>query len=153
MQRQVSLAEYNSASKYRRWWSSSRYCKNNGGNFYFLCYSFWNLIDLGWKIFDFAFQFNKDSGKTIEECKLRVVYVSPSSAQGNLEDEGLVSATRSPDANSVSFGILLFALQFLWLVYDIWSFAHKYYIYAICQTSLSNVVQYILSVQIETLWW
>lgn len=44
--------------------------------------------------------FNKDSGKTIEECKLRVVYVSPSSAQGNLEDEGLVSATRSPDANS-----------------------------------------------------
>ncbi|KAH9776990.1 Vesicle-associated protein 2-1 [Citrus sinensis] len=44
--------------------------------------------------------FNKDSGKTIEECKLRVVYVPPSSAQGNLEDEGLVSATRSPDANS-----------------------------------------------------
>lgn len=88
--------------------------------FFFFCYSFWNLIDLGWKIFDFAFQFNKDSGKTIEECKLRVVYVSPSSAQGNLEDEGLVSATRSPDANSVSFGILLFALQFLWLVYDIW---------------------------------
>lgn len=41
------------------------------------------------------------------------MYVPPSSAQGNLEDEGLVSATRSPDANSVSFGILLFALQFL----------------------------------------
>ncbi|KAJ0104871.1 hypothetical protein Patl1_18380 [Pistacia atlantica] len=44
--------------------------------------------------------FNKDSGKTIEECKLRVVYTPPTAAQGNLEDEGLGSSTWSPDANS-----------------------------------------------------
>ncbi|XP_021765800.1 vesicle-associated protein 2-1-like isoform X3 [Chenopodium quinoa] len=31
--------------------------------------------------------FNKDSGRTIEECKLRVVYVSPNSTQGNAEDD------------------------------------------------------------------
>ncbi|KAJ4712653.1 Vesicle-associated protein 2-1 [Melia azedarach] len=44
--------------------------------------------------------FNKDSGKTIEECKLRVVYLPPSSAQGNLEHEASGISARSPDANS-----------------------------------------------------
>ncbi|KAH7549676.1 hypothetical protein JRO89_XS13G0065300 [Xanthoceras sorbifolium] len=42
--------------------------------------------------------FNKDSGKAIDECKLRVVYISPS-AQGNSEDD-LGNSVRSPDANS-----------------------------------------------------
>ncbi|KAJ8774492.1 hypothetical protein K2173_016938 [Erythroxylum novogranatense] len=45
--------------------------------------------------------FNKDNGeKTIEECKLRVVYVSPSSAQGGLEDEALRGSTQSSDPSS-----------------------------------------------------
>lgn len=48
-------------------------------------------------------QFNKDSGKPIEECKLKVLYASPSSADGNVEDEALRSSTRSLDGNSVSF--------------------------------------------------
>lgn len=40
--------------------------------------------------------FNKESGRALEECKLRVVYTSPTSAQGNLDDESLKSSTRSP---------------------------------------------------------
>ncbi|KAH7514249.1 vesicle-associated protein 2-1 isoform X2 [Ziziphus jujuba] len=44
--------------------------------------------------------FNKDSGKQIEECKLKVLYVSPSSAVPNTEDEALRSSTRSLDGNS-----------------------------------------------------
>ncbi|XVE57575.1 hypothetical protein DITRI_Ditri04bG0101000 [Diplodiscus trichospermus] len=45
--------------------------------------------------------FNRESGKEIEECKLKVFYVSPSSAQGNSEDEGLKSSSeQSPDSNS-----------------------------------------------------
>ncbi|GAV67602.1 Motile_Sperm domain-containing protein [Cephalotus follicularis] len=38
--------------------------------------------------------FNKDGGKTIEECKLRVLYISAASAQGNSEDP-----TGSPEGN------------------------------------------------------
>lgn len=55
-------------------------------------------------------QFNKESGKEIEECKLKVFYMSPSSAQGNSEDEGLKSSSQqSPDSNSVSLiGDLLY---------------------------------------------
>ncbi|XP_044476306.1 vesicle-associated protein 2-1-like [Mangifera indica] len=44
--------------------------------------------------------FNKDSGKTIEECKLRVVYIPATAAQGNLGDEVLGTSTHSSDANS-----------------------------------------------------
>ncbi|XP_022732227.1 vesicle-associated protein 2-1-like [Durio zibethinus] len=45
--------------------------------------------------------FNRESGKEIEECRLKVFYVSPSSAQGNSEDEGLKSSNeQSPDSNS-----------------------------------------------------
>lgn len=44
--------------------------------------------------------FNKESGRALEECKLRVVYISPSTAQGNLEDEPLKSSIHSPDGNS-----------------------------------------------------
>ncbi|KAF3448258.1 hypothetical protein FNV43_RR08971 [Rhamnella rubrinervis] len=44
--------------------------------------------------------FNKESGKVIEEFKLRVVYVSAASADGNVEDEALKSSTRSLDGNS-----------------------------------------------------
>ncbi|KAG6782410.1 hypothetical protein POTOM_011810 [Populus tomentosa] len=45
--------------------------------------------------------FNKDSdGKVIHDRKLRVVYIPPSSTQGNSEDEGLKGSTQSPDANS-----------------------------------------------------
>ncbi|KDP39940.1 hypothetical protein JCGZ_03471 [Jatropha curcas] len=43
--------------------------------------------------------FNKDnSGKIIEECKLRVVYAAPS-AQENSEDEALKSSSKNPDTN------------------------------------------------------
>ncbi|KAI5594429.1 hypothetical protein POPTR_003G082500v4 [Populus trichocarpa] len=45
--------------------------------------------------------FNKDSDdKVIHDRKLRVVYIPPSSTQGNSEDEGLKGSTQSPDANS-----------------------------------------------------
>ncbi|KAJ6701219.1 VESICLE-ASSOCIATED MEMBRANE PROTEIN-ASSOCIATED PROTEIN [Salix koriyanagi] len=51
--------------------------------------------------------FNKDSdGKVIQEMKLRVVYMPPSSTQGNLGDEVLLEASEQSldaDANSVSF--------------------------------------------------
>lgn len=43
--------------------------------------------------------FNKDSKKTVEECKLRVVYISPNSATGNSED-GLDSGSMG---RSISF--------------------------------------------------
>ncbi|XVF13462.1 hypothetical protein REPUB_Repub08aG0209800 [Reevesia pubescens] len=54
-----------------------------------------NKDDLG------ADTFNKERAKEIEECKLKVVYASPS-AQRNSEDEGLKSSTheKSPDSNS-----------------------------------------------------
>ncbi|OMO85274.1 Major sperm protein [Corchorus olitorius] len=44
--------------------------------------------------------FNKDSGREIEELKLKVYYVTPSSTQASSEDEGLKSSTQSPDSNS-----------------------------------------------------
>ncbi|KAA0041052.1 hypothetical protein IC582_014955 [Cucumis melo] len=39
--------------------------------------------------------FNKDSGRTIEECKLKVIYISPTSALGNSEDEKNLSQSSS----------------------------------------------------------
>jgi len=45
--------------------------------------------------------FNKDIGRAIEECKLRVVYMSPASSHANSEeDQALRGSTRSPDTNS-----------------------------------------------------
>uniref|UniRef100_A0A5B6ZC55 MSP domain-containing protein n=1 Tax=Davidia involucrata TaxID=16924 RepID=A0A5B6ZC55_DAVIN len=44
--------------------------------------------------------FNKDSGKKIEECKLRVVYLSPQAAAGNSEDEAFRSLQQSFDSSS-----------------------------------------------------
>lgn len=44
--------------------------------------------------------FNKDSGKTIEECKLKVAYVSPASTQASSEDEGSKNAALSPETNA-----------------------------------------------------
>lgn len=46
----------------------------------------------------FWIQFNKDSGRTVEECKLRVVYISPHSSPGQSED----AFKQSSDVNSVS---------------------------------------------------
>ncbi|XP_057977780.1 vesicle-associated protein 2-1 [Malania oleifera] len=43
--------------------------------------------------------FNKDGGKIIEECKLKVVYM-PASAHGNSDDEELRSSKQSPENNS-----------------------------------------------------
>ncbi|XP_065857018.1 vesicle-associated protein 2-1 [Euphorbia lathyris] len=44
--------------------------------------------------------FNKDgSGKVVEECKLRVTYLSPST-QGNTEDEAFKNSSQSPETNS-----------------------------------------------------
>ncbi|OIS99699.1 PREDICTED: vesicle-associated protein 2-1-like [Nicotiana attenuata] len=40
--------------------------------------------------------FNKDSGRTVEECKLRVVYISPHSSPGQSED----AFKQSSDVNS-----------------------------------------------------
>uniref|UniRef100_A0A5B7C2G7 Putative Plant VAMP (Vesicle-associated membrane protein) family protein n=1 Tax=Davidia involucrata TaxID=16924 RepID=A0A5B7C2G7_DAVIN len=44
--------------------------------------------------------FNKDSGRTIEECKLRVVYISPHAAVGNSEDEAFRGLKQSFDSSS-----------------------------------------------------
>ncbi|KAF5735123.1 vesicle-associated protein 2-1 [Tripterygium wilfordii] len=44
--------------------------------------------------------FNKDSGKTVEECKLRVVFNNPTSDQRNSGDFTLHSSTHSPDTDS-----------------------------------------------------
>ncbi|XVE98714.1 hypothetical protein REPUB_Repub03eG0131700 [Reevesia pubescens] len=50
-----------------------------------------------------ADSFNRESGKEIEDCKLKVVYISHSLAQGNSEDEGLkTSCYQNPDSNSES---------------------------------------------------
>lgn len=43
--------------------------------------------------------FNKDNGKTVEECKLRVIYQSPQAA-GNSEDEALKGFKQSFDNSS-----------------------------------------------------
>lgn len=43
-------------------------------------------------------QFNKDTGKVIEECKLRVVYVNPQSGSANAEE----SFKQSSDTSMVS---------------------------------------------------
>ncbi|GAB2287181.1 Vesicle-associated protein 2-1 [Dionaea muscipula] len=39
--------------------------------------------------------FNKESGRVLEECKLRVVYLSPHSVKGSSEDEPLKSSKQS----------------------------------------------------------
>ncbi|KAG2676305.1 hypothetical protein I3760_12G046800 [Carya illinoinensis] len=44
--------------------------------------------------------FNKDSGRAIEECKLKVLYISPASAHANSENQALAGSTQSPDTNS-----------------------------------------------------
>ncbi|XAR54898.1 hypothetical protein NMG60_11030228 [Bertholletia excelsa] len=44
--------------------------------------------------------FNKDTGKTIEECKLKVVYLSPQAALGNSEDESTKGFKQSFDDNT-----------------------------------------------------
>lgn len=49
------------------------------------------------------FQFNKDSGRAIEECKLKVIYMTPNSAMGNPEDE-----KNSSQSSTVSAEVLLF---------------------------------------------
>lgn len=41
--------------------------------------------------------FNKDNGKVVEECKLKVFYASPNSGS---DDEGLRSSVQSPESNS-----------------------------------------------------
>ncbi|KAH7862930.1 hypothetical protein Vadar_011236 [Vaccinium darrowii] len=45
--------------------------------------------------------FNRDSGKTIEERKLRVVYIYPQAALGDMEDEALKGSKRSSDNSSM----------------------------------------------------
>lgn len=51
----------------------------------------------------FGLQFNKDGEKSIEDMKLRVVYISPMSPQGSTEDDTVKNSTQKLDANSVSF--------------------------------------------------
>ncbi|KAG7952193.1 hypothetical protein I3843_12G046900 [Carya illinoinensis] len=46
--------------------------------------------------------FNKDSGRAIEECKLKVLYISPASAHANSENQALAGSTQSPDTNSLT---------------------------------------------------
>ncbi|KAE9445086.1 hypothetical protein C3L33_23016, partial [Rhododendron williamsianum] len=55
--------------------------------------------------------FTKDSGKVVEECKLRVVYLSPQAALGNSEDEASKDSKRNLDSNSVSSTIALLYLS------------------------------------------
>ncbi|XP_021813522.1 vesicle-associated protein 2-1 isoform X1 [Prunus avium] len=44
--------------------------------------------------------FTKEGGRALEECKLRVVYMTPGLAQGNSEDEALRSSMHGLDTNS-----------------------------------------------------
>ncbi|KAG4930456.1 hypothetical protein JHK82_047527 [Glycine max] len=44
--------------------------------------------------------FNKDGEKSIEDMKLRVVYISPMSPQGSTEDDTVKNSTQKLDANS-----------------------------------------------------
>jgi len=46
--------------------------------------------------------FTKDSGKAIEECKLRVTYVSPPSAQANSTEESLRDSQLSSDGTHLN---------------------------------------------------
>lgn len=59
-------------------------------------------------------QFDKASGKsTIEECKLKVVYLYPNLAKGNSEDEVLKNSIQDLDSNSVSLIFLRNLLCFV----------------------------------------
>ena len=68
------------------------------------------MINVFWFVNDghCCTQFNKDSGKTVEEYKLRVVYLSPQAARGNSEDEALTGVQGNFDNDSVSSAIFLF---------------------------------------------
>ncbi|XP_061343956.1 vesicle-associated protein 2-1 isoform X1 [Gastrolobium bilobum] len=44
--------------------------------------------------------FNKDSGNTIEELKLRVAYISPTSPEGSSEDDASKNSTQKLDSSS-----------------------------------------------------
>ncbi|RZC11272.1 Vesicle-associated protein 2-1 [Glycine soja] len=44
--------------------------------------------------------FNKDGEKSIEDMKLRVVYISPTSPQGSTEGDTVKNSTQKPDTNS-----------------------------------------------------
>ncbi|KMT11814.1 hypothetical protein BVRB_5g105140 isoform B [Beta vulgaris subsp. vulgaris] len=46
--------------------------------------------------------FNKDSGRTIEECKLRVVYASPNSTQGSADEDSINKPGRGLNAQGNS---------------------------------------------------
>lgn len=46
--------------------------------------------------------FSKDSGRAIEECKLRVLYISPASAEENSTEETLGASTLSPDSTHLN---------------------------------------------------
>lgn len=72
-------------------------------------------------------QFSKDNEKSkIEECKLRVLFITPTSAQRNSEDEALKYFIQNLDPKSVSLWIFLplfvslfcgsfFYASFIWL--------------------------------------
>ena len=67
------------------------------------------MINVFWFVNDghCCTQFNKDSGKMVEEYKLRVVYLSPQAARGNSEDEALTGVKGNFDNDSVSSAIFL----------------------------------------------
>ncbi|KNA09750.1 hypothetical protein SOVF_150810 [Spinacia oleracea] len=46
--------------------------------------------------------FNKDSGRTIEECKLKVVYVSSNSAQGDADEDSVIKLGKGLNAQGNS---------------------------------------------------
>lgn len=58
--------------------------------------------------------FNKDSGNSIEDLKLRVAYITPSSPEGSSEDDAGKNSAQKLDSSSVSVfsSSILDAIQF-----------------------------------------
>jgi len=57
-------------------------------------------------------QFNKDSGNSIEDLKLRVAYITPSSPEGSSEDDAAKNSEQNTSSVSVFFSSILSAIQF-----------------------------------------
>jgi hypothetical protein len=59
-------------------------------------------------------QFNKDSGNLIEDLKLRVSYITPTSPEGSSEDDAARNSAQKLDSSSVSVfsSSTLCAIQF-----------------------------------------
>jgi len=81
----------------------------------FTLYQLYKLKRKSWSwILLFGLQFNKDSGNSIEDLKLRVAYITPSSPEGSSEDDAAKNSGQKLDTSSVSVfsSSILCAIQF-----------------------------------------